>query len=93
MDANVENMAMRIRYGFYDFLVMLFKLCNVPSTSIILMNLIFHDKLHEFIIIYVYDILLFFCWQKNIPNTCSMPCKNFKIINFMSIGWKVNLQG
>jgi len=62
MDSNVENMAMRIRYGFYEFLVMLFKLCNMPLTFIILINLIFHDKLHEFIIIYVYDILVFFCW-------------------------------
>jgi hypothetical protein len=92
MDSNVENMAMRMKYGFYEFLVMLFKLCNVSSTFIIFINLIFHDKLHEFIIIYVYDILIFFCWQKNILNTWSMSCKKFKIISFMLIKWKVNLQ-
>ncbi len=64
MDANVENMAMRIRSVFYELLVMLFKLCNVPLAFIILMKLIFHDKLHEFIITYVYDVLGFFLLAK-----------------------------
>jgi hypothetical protein len=39
---------------------MSFGLCNVPSTFIIIMNLVFHDKLDEFIIIYIDDILFYF---------------------------------
>jgi hypothetical protein len=39
-------------------LVMLFGLCNAPSTTF--MNFIFHDKLDEFIIIYFDDILVYF---------------------------------
>jgi hypothetical protein len=39
---------------------MSFGLCNVPSTFITIMNLVFHDKLDEFIIIYIDDILFYF---------------------------------
>ncbi len=45
---------------FYRFLVMSFGLCHVPSTFITIMKLVFHDKLDEFIIIYVDDILFYF---------------------------------
>jgi hypothetical protein len=38
---------------------MSFGLCNVPSTFIIIMK-VFHDKLGEFIIIYINDILFYF---------------------------------
>jgi hypothetical protein len=44
-------MVMNIRYDFYEFLVMLFGLCKPPSTFIIFMNYIFHDKLNKFVII------------------------------------------
>jgi hypothetical protein len=40
-------------------MVMLFGLCNVLSTFTILVNLIFNDKLDEFIIIYIDDILVY----------------------------------
>ncbi len=43
---DVEKMVMKIRYDFYELLVMLFGLCNAPSTTF--MNFIFHDKLNEF---------------------------------------------
>jgi hypothetical protein len=50
---------MRTRYDFYKFLVMLFGLCNAPSIFTTLINSIFHEKLYEFIIIYIYDILVY----------------------------------
>ncbi len=59
MDANVEKMTMRTKYVFCEFMVVLFGLCNVSSTFTIRMNLIFHDKLDEFIIIYIDDILVY----------------------------------
>jgi hypothetical protein len=55
--ADVEKMVMKTRYEFYEFLVMLFGLCNSPSTTF--MNFIFH-KLDELIIIYFDDILVYF---------------------------------
>jgi hypothetical protein len=35
---NVENIVTRTKYGFYEFLVMPFRWCNVPSMFITFMN-------------------------------------------------------
>jgi hypothetical protein len=59
MDENVENTMMRTNYGSYEFLVMLFKLCNTSSMFTTLRNSIFHEKLNEFVIIYIDDILVY----------------------------------
>jgi hypothetical protein len=58
-DEDVEKMAMKTRYDLYKFLVMPFKLCNAPSTFKTLVNFIFHEKLNEFMIIYINDILVY----------------------------------
>jgi hypothetical protein len=58
-DVNVEKMAMRTRYGSYEFLVMSFGLYNALSTFTTLMNSIFHKKLDKFIIINIDDILVY----------------------------------
>lgn len=50
---------MRMHYGSYEFLVMLFGLCNGPSTFITLMNLVFRDKLDKFLIIYIDGIFIY----------------------------------
>lgn len=39
--------------------MMPFKLCNVLLTFTTLMNSIFHEKLNEFVIIYIDDILVY----------------------------------
>jgi hypothetical protein len=46
-------------YGFYEFLIMPFGLCNAPLMFMPLMNLVFHEKLDKSIIIYVDDILVY----------------------------------
>jgi len=58
-DLVVEKITMRTRYGSYEFLVMMFRLCNALSTFTILMNLIFHKKLNKFIFIYIDDITVY----------------------------------
>ncbi len=50
---------MRTCYGSYEFLVMPFGLCNAHSTFTTLMNSIFHNKLDEFLIIYIDGILIY----------------------------------
>jgi hypothetical protein len=52
-------MAMKIRYGFYEFLFMPFGLCNAPLMFTTFLNLIFHEKLNEFVIIYIGNILVY----------------------------------
>ncbi len=58
-NANVEKTPMMTRYIFYEFLVMPFGLCNVASIFTTLMNSIFYEKLYEFVIIYIDDILVY----------------------------------
>jgi hypothetical protein len=50
---------MRTRYGSCEFLMMPFELCNTSLTFTTLMNSIFHEKLNEFVIIYIDDILVY----------------------------------
>jgi hypothetical protein len=57
--ANVEKMATRTRYSSYEFLVILFGLCNALSIFTTLMNSIFHKIFDEFVNIYIDDILLY----------------------------------
>jgi hypothetical protein len=58
-ETNVKKMTLGTRYESYEFLVMSFKLCNVLFTFTTLRNLIFNKKSDEFIIIYIYDILVY----------------------------------
>ncbi len=55
----MEKTPMRTRYDSYKFLVMSFGLCNTLSIFTTLINSIFHEKLDEFVIIYIYDILVY----------------------------------
>jgi hypothetical protein len=50
---------MKTRYSSYKLLVMQFGLCNAPSTFTTLTNSIFHEKLDDFVIIYIDDILVY----------------------------------
>jgi len=42
-EEDVLKKAIRTRYGHYEFLVMPFRLTNVPSTFMDLMNRVFHE--------------------------------------------------
>ena len=54
-----EKSVCRIHYGSFKFLVMPFGLRNAPTTFTTLMNIIFHEYLDDFIIIYIDDILVY----------------------------------
>ncbi|GBG93288.1 hypothetical protein CBR_g63145 [Chara braunii] len=51
--------AFQTTYGLYEFVVMPFGLCNAPGTFQHAMNMIFHDYLDKFIVVYLDDILIF----------------------------------
>ena len=42
---DIPKTAFRTRYGYYEFLVMLFGLTNAPAAFMELMNRVFHDYL------------------------------------------------
>lgn len=59
VDEDVKKTTMRTHDESYEFLVMSFELCNAPSTFTTLMNLVFHDKLDKFLIIYIDGIFIY----------------------------------
>jgi hypothetical protein len=54
-----EKTACHIRYGSYKFLVMPFGLINAPITFCTLMDDIFWEWLDDFVVVYIYDILVY----------------------------------
>src|SRR5579859_7147809 len=49
----------KCRYGLFEYTVKPFGLCNAPGTFQRYMNDTFHDFLHDFLIIYLDDVLIY----------------------------------
>ncbi|XP_060673257.1 uncharacterized protein LOC125420382 [Ziziphus jujuba] len=58
-EGDEEKITCVTRYGAFEFLVMPFGLTNAPATFCTLMNQVFRDFLHKFVVVYLDDIVIF----------------------------------
>jgi hypothetical protein len=58
-DEDIKKTTFRTRYGHYEFVVIPFRLTNMPSTFMCLMNNIFSQCLDKFVVVFIEDILVY----------------------------------
>jgi hypothetical protein len=58
-DEDISKTMFRMRYGHYEFVVILFGLTNTPTTFICLVNSIFSQYLDNFVLVFIDDILVY----------------------------------
>ena len=58
-EANIHKTTFKTRYGHYEFVIMPFGLINGPAAFMDLMNKVFKDYLHKFIVVSIDDILVY----------------------------------
>jgi hypothetical protein len=58
-DEDIPKTAFSMRYGFYEYLVISFRLTNAPAHFMYLMNSVFMPELDKYVVVFIDDILVY----------------------------------
>jgi hypothetical protein len=58
-ECNIPKIAFILRYGLYEFTVILFGLTNAPVYFMYMMNKVFMEYLNKFVVVFIDDILVY----------------------------------
>jgi len=107
VERDKEKIVCRTRYSSYEFLMMPFEFTNALATFCTFMNDIFWEWLNDFVVIYIYDILvhsnfmeehvehLWKVFQRLKENKLYVKFKKckFKVMEVDSLGHKITQEG
>ncbi|WVZ89388.1 hypothetical protein U9M48_035803, partial [Paspalum notatum var. saurae] len=68
-EEDIPKTALSTRYGLYEYLVMSFGLTNAPAFFMYMMNSVFMNELDKFMVVFIYDILIYSKTRKNMKST------------------------
>jgi hypothetical protein len=84
------------KYGLYEFTVMSFGLTNAPAFFMNLMNNVFMDYLNKFVVLFIYDILIYSQSEEEHVNHLKMVLqrlREFWINEVLFLGHIINKDG
>jgi hypothetical protein len=81
-ECGIPKTAFVLRYDLYEFMVMSFGLTNAPTYFMYMMNKVFMEYLHKFVVVFIDDILATQEVKERMKGIFVWFCRSFEIISY-----------